>query len=163
VSELYALQQRFGLTGLLPANIYWIAIQSYELDVDGQLDPKPGETLTPEAKRVREQRREMRALVGRLTPPPGVDKAFDAGDQRAPLRGAVFCDSGGHQWSGESDDPKSFQSLGQFLKFPADNMKMPWSGMTLSSRSGHKCYDFLTQIIDYKRNNANRMITNAAG
>ncbi|WP_288992763.1 hypothetical protein, partial [uncultured Marinobacter sp.] len=163
VSELFMLQQRFGLTGLLPANIFWIAIQSYELEVDGELDPKPGETITPAAKKVKERRTQVRALVGRLTPPPGVDKAFGAGDQRAPLWGAILCDSGGHQWSGDTDNPKNHQSLGSFLKSPADNMKMRWSGMTISSGSGHKCFDFLEKIRDFKLHNHHRLVANAEG
>ena len=106
VSELHMLQQEFGSTGLYPANLFWTAISAYEQEVEGEKDPRPGESLSANAVKKRARQKELRRMIGRLTAPLGLDSEFDAGDQRAYVKGAAVCDSGGLSWSGDTDAPK---------------------------------------------------------
>ena len=92
-----------------------------------------------------------------------MDSSFDAGDQRAPIKGAFVCDSGGLQWSGDSDNPKTPQDFRKMLQTPAHNLKQKWPNATLWGASNLGVNDYLQFVLDFKRNNASRMVPDAHG
>eukprot|EP00972_Heterocapsa_arctica_P023694 3491078-Heterocapsa_arctica.AAC.2 len=90
ISELHLLQQECGYVGVLPANVYYLAIQANDPSSLGW-DPAPNEAEPAEVAVRRLQQDKDRAIINRyVTPPVGVDPSVDT----RPCRGLFMGDSG---------------------------------------------------------------------
>eukprot|EP00972_Heterocapsa_arctica_P029514 4348385-Heterocapsa_arctica.AAC.1 len=82
ISELYQYQEKFGCAGVMPANVYDLAIQANDPSACGW-DPTPGEEEPHDVSVRRLIQLEDRNFINQhISPPVGVDTSVNARETR---------------------------------------------------------------------------------
>eukprot|EP00972_Heterocapsa_arctica_P068491 10119485-Heterocapsa_arctica.AAC.1 len=96
ISELRQYQEKFGCAGVMPANVYYLAIQANDPSACGW-EPTPGEEEPPDVSVRRFLQQEDKVFINKhISPPVGVDVSVNARE----VRGLFMSDSGALAYNG---------------------------------------------------------------